>query len=99
MKKLIAIVTVILSVNSFAASFVGTTLLPTQSLALSSVSTAGNVQKEAAQVINDSQELIQSGKMSAFLNQKIKDIQSQDSSVSDQDALDALISVSEQILK
>ena len=99
MKKLIAIATLALSVNAFSASFVGTTLLPTQSLALSSVSTSGNVQKEAAQVLNDSQELIQSGKMSAFLSQKIKDIQAQDSSVSDSEALDALLSVSEQILK
>ena len=99
MKKLIAVATLALSLNSFAASFVGTTLLPTQSLALSSVSTSGGMQKEAAQVINDSQELIQSGKMSAFLSQKIKDIQAQDASVSDQDALDALISVSEHILK
>jgi hypothetical protein len=95
MKKLIAIATLALSVNAFSASFVGTTLLPTQSLALSSVSTS----KEAAQVINDSQELIQSGKMTAFLGQKIKDIQAQDSSVSDSEALDALLSVSEHILK
>jgi hypothetical protein len=99
MKKLIAIATLVLSVNAFSASFVGTTLLPTQSLALLSVSTSGNVQKEAAQVINDSQELIQSGKMTAFLGQKIKDIQGQDSTVSDSEALDALLSVSENILK
>ncbi|MDD4972785.1 MAG: hypothetical protein PHY93_00460 [Bacteriovorax sp.] len=99
MKKLIAIATLALSLNAFSASFVGTTLLPTQSLALSSISTSGNVQKEAAQVINDSQELIQSGKMTAFLGQKIKDIQAQDSAVSDSDALDALLSVSDQILK
>lgn len=98
MKKLIAIATLALSVNAFSASFVGTTLLPTQSLALSSVSTSGNVQKEAAQVINDSQELIQSGKMTAFLSEKIKNIQAQDAAVSDSEALDALISVSEQIL-
>jgi hypothetical protein len=97
MKKLIAIATLALSVNAFSASFVGTTLLPTQSL--TSVSTSGNVQNEAAQVINDSQELIQSGKMTAFLGQKIKDIQAQDSSVSDSEALDALLSVSEHILK
>lgn len=99
MKKFIAIATLALSLNTFSASFVGTTLLPTQLLALSSVSTSGNVQKEAAQVINDSQELIQSGKMTAFLGQKIKDIQAQDSSVSDSEALDALLSVSDQILK
>lgn len=99
MKKFIAAATLLLSLNTFAASFVGTTLLPTQSLALSSVSISGNAQKEAAQVINDSQDLIQSGNMTAFLSQKIRDIQAQDSSVSDQEALDALISVSEQILK
>lgn len=98
MKKFIAIATLALSVNAFSASFVGTTLIPTQSLALSSVSTSGNIQKEAAQVVNDSQELIQSGKMTAFLSQKIKDIQASDSSVSDSEALDALLSVSEQIL-
>lgn len=99
MKKLITIVTLAISVNAFSASFVGTTLLPTQSLALSSVSTAGGLQKEAAQVINDSQELLASGTMSAFLSQKISDIQASDASISNTEALDALIRVSEHILK
>ncbi|MFA6237689.1 MAG: hypothetical protein WC635_10215 [Bacteriovorax sp.] len=99
MKKLFAITLFSLSLNVFSASIVGTTLLPTQTLALSSVSTAGDVHKEANQVINDSQELIQSGKMSAFLAQKIQEIRSLDSTVSDSEALDALISVSEMILK
>lgn len=99
MKKFIAFATLALSVNAFSASFIGTTLLPTQLLAISSVATSGNPQKEAAQVINDSQEYIQSGNITAFLAQKISDIQAQDSSVSESESVDALISVSEQILK
>ncbi len=99
MKKLIAVMALALSVNTFAASFVGTTLIPSESLALSSAASSGNPKQEAALIINDSQEYMQSGIMTSFLTQKIKDIQAQDSSVSDQDALDALVSVSEQILK
>lgn len=99
MKKLIALTVLTLSVNTFAASFVGTTLLPTESLALTTAASSGNPQKQAALIINDTQEYMQSGVMTPFLSQKIKDIQAQDSSVSDQEALDALVSVSEQILR
>lgn len=99
MKRLIVLAILALSSNAFSASFVGTTLLPIQLSALSSLSTAGAPLKEAAQVINDSQDLLQSGIKSAFLAQKISDVQAQDESISESEALDLLISVSEQLLK
>jgi hypothetical protein len=76
-----------------------TSLLPSQSIGLSSASLIGNNGKiEAEQVIRDSQDLAQTGELSVFLNQKIKELQSQDNSLSEQDALDQLIAVSEAIL-
>lgn len=54
--------------------------------------------KEALQVLNDGQNYIQSGKMSAFLAEKIKNIQSVNVELSDEEALDALIQDAESIL-
>lgn len=99
MKKMIALGLVLLSVNTFAASFVGTTLLPTQMLAATSLSSSGNLEKEANQVINDVQEYQASGKISAFLATKISSIQRADQSVSESDAIDALVAVSLEALK
>lgn len=99
MKKMIVALGLMLSLNTFAASLVWTVLEPTAWMALSSLSTSENLEKEAAKVVNDSQLMLQGGKITAFLNQKIKDIQAMDPAVSDAEALDALLEVSEQILK
>lgn len=55
--------------------------------------------KEAAQVLDDSQNYIQSGEMSAFLSGKIKNVQAIHTEMSDEEALDALIQDAELILK
>ena len=54
--------------------------------------------KEAAQVVADTQDYLQSGELSAFLAEKIKFIQVEDKSVSEQEALDALNAASLEIL-
>lgn len=47
--------------------------------------------QEAAQVINDSQEYLQSGTLSVLLNQKINEIQENDQDLSLEDALDLIV--------
>jgi hypothetical protein len=67
---------------------------------LSSATTSGSLpQKQAQMLLNDVQDLIQDGKMSAFLNQKIKDIQALHKDASESDALDMLINEAEAVLK
>lgn len=78
--------------NSFAESSLGTSFTP----ALTTLSLSAQ-QKAAKQIMNDAQELMQDGKMSAFLEQSIKDIQVQNA-VSEGEALDLLISQSQEIL-
>lgn len=55
--------------------------------------------KEATQVLEDSQNYIQSGEMSAFLSGKVRDVQAAYSEMSEGEALDALIQDAELILK
>lgn len=55
--------------------------------------------KEATQVLEDGQSYIQSGEMSAFLSGKVRDVQAVYTEMSDGEALDALISDAELILK
>lgn len=100
MKKLIAISILALSFNAFSTSIVGTVTSATESIIASLLATSsGSVHKEAAQLINDAQEFIQSGNMTPFLSQKIKLVESLDSGMSDLEALDALISASEKLLQ
>lgn len=94
LKKIITLSLLIISLNAF--SFESTML---SYLGLLSFSSPGAFDKQAAQIINDSQELLQTGKMTVFLSEKIKAIQAQDNSLSDSEALDILIDVSENFLK
>jgi hypothetical protein len=55
--------------------------------------------KEAVQVIADAQDYMQSGKVSTFLGQKIKEIQTSDSSLSAEEALDVLTASAAVFLK
>ncbi|MBC7714913.1 MAG: hypothetical protein H7177_16315 [Rhizobacter sp.] len=100
MKTTIALLSLVISANVFAYSLADSTVLTTASPMLSSATTSGTLpQKQAQQVINDAQDLIQDGKMSAFLNQKIKEIQAVHADASEADALDLLINQAESVLK
>lgn len=56
---------------------------------------------QAAQVVNDSQDYFQTGKLSVFLSEKIKNVQAvnEQNNISEQDALDILIYASVETLK
>lgn len=55
--------------------------------------------KEAVQVIADAQDYIQSGKISSFLGQKIKEVQASDTSLSAEEVLDVLTASAAEVLK
>lgn len=104
MKTTIAILSLIISANIFASdiaySVADSSVLISAGPMLSSATTSGTLpDKQAAMVLNDAQDLIQGGKMSAFLNQKIKDVQESNAGASEAEALDLLIEMAESILK
>jgi hypothetical protein len=115
MKMLIIMVTLVTSLTSFTASAnevsSKVTMLPIASILgpfissyYAGLTTSGKecdvmVCKEANQVVQDTLGYLQNGELSVYLNQKIKDIQSLDSSLSEVEALEILVSRSVEILK
>lgn len=101
MKTTIALLSLVLSANVFAYSVADSTVISLASPFLLSASSSGAYDdfKQAAMVLNDAQELIQNGRMSVFLNQKIKEVQAVHAEASEADALDLLINEAESILK
>lgn len=99
MKSFIAVFALVVSANSFAYSTVDSSVLTIASPFLSSATTSGSLPKaEANKVINDAQELMQSGKPSEFLSAKIKLVQDSDASISEMEAVEVLIDHAEAIL-
>jgi hypothetical protein len=93
MKGLLIASALILSTSSaFAIQITGaTTLAPT-------LSTSVEKKILADAIVNDTQEFIQTGKMSALLAQKVSELKEIESSLSTEDALDALIDSAAEIL-
>jgi hypothetical protein len=96
MKTLMTIAMLTLSLNAFSASTAATSIVSGTGSFLSSEEMA---KKEAAQVIVDSEEANQTGKVTEFLAEKIRNVQGNDESLSEKDALDLLVSESLSILK
>lgn len=80
MKLIIVGLFVLISSQTFAASF-----------ALSSFISSGNICKEATETINDTQDFIQSGILSAALEQKLNDVKAENANLSTEEALDLLV--------
>lgn len=113
MKKLFIMMTLMTSISSFnagAGEVVGMVLGGGTVLVSAVASTSGvltslglecnfMVCKEANQVIEDTQIYSQTGELSVFLNQKIKDVQTLNNEFSEEEALDLLVSNSLAILK
>lgn len=99
MKTTIALLTIVLSANVMAYSITDSTVLTSATPLLSSATTSGGfAEKQAALVLNDSQEFFQSGKLSAFLAQKVSEVQSEVSDASVEEAVDLLVNEAESIL-
>lgn len=100
MKFTIAMLSLVISANVFAYSITDSTVLTSASPLLSSATTSGGLEKAQANIVlNDAQELMQSGRMSAFLSQKIKDAQEINTGASEAEALEMLINEAEAILR
>lgn len=100
MKMTIAILSLVVSANVFAYSLADSTALTTALPLVSSLASSGGLQKaEAAGILNDAQEYMQSGRVSAFLAQKITETQALHAGASEVEALDMLINDAEAILK
>jgi hypothetical protein len=99
MKTATALLSLTLTMNVFAASLQDATLvtsiLPYGSTAISST---GIPKLQAAIILNDAQEVMQSGQVSTFLAQKIKDAQILDESLSESEALEVVIAEAKAIL-
>ncbi len=92
MKASIALLTLVLSSNVMAYSITDSTVLTSATPLLSSATTSGGLaQKQAALVLNDSQEFFQSGRLSSFLAQKVSEVQAEISDASVEEAVDLLV--------
>ena len=100
MKITIAMLSLILSANVFANAVSSNSLILTSSApSLSSASTVASNQKvQAEAVINDAQDMLQTGEVSLFLSQKIQETQALNLDLSEADALDILIESAYSIL-
>lgn len=104
MKSLIAIL--VFSVSASAFSFDGSMNLPAPTLitsspltliAVTSDASGLRLKADAVAILNDSQELMQSGAMSVSLHEKIKSVQ-EEAQVSESEALDMLIAFAEEVI-
>lgn len=99
MKFAIAMLSLAITANVFAYSITDSTVLTSVSPLLSSATTSGGLQKaQANAVINDAQEMLQTGETSSFLSSKIRETQDLNAGISDSEALDILINSAQEIL-
>lgn len=99
MKILAAVLALTISTGVMAHGFqLNVSGLTTFSTIDSTAQTSGNVYK-AQVLLNDTQEAMQSGKISVFLAQQIKEVQSVDSEVSEFEAIEILAAEATEILK
>jgi len=99
MKFTIAMLSLVISANVFAYSITDSSVLTSVSPILSSATTSGGIQKaQANAVLNDAQEMLQSGEVSSFLSQKIQETQELNAGASESDALEILIHSAQEIL-
>lgn len=96
MKFTIAMFSLIISANLFAYSVTDLSAITSISPLLSSATTSGGKQKlQADAILNDAQEMLQSGQISIYLFQKIKETQNINRGISESEALDILIEASQ----
>lgn len=99
MKFTIAMLSLVITANVFAYSVTDISALTSISPLLSSATTSGGMQKiQADAVLNDAQEMLQTGEASLFLSQKIKETQDLNAGVSEIEALDILIESAQEVL-
>ena len=99
MKSTIALLCLALSVNVFALESLRLSLAMTTTPTLFPATTSEVVKKvQAEAIVNDTQAMLQTGKVSVFLSQNIQDLQAQNKGLSETEALDVLIEAAQMIL-
>jgi hypothetical protein len=98
MKTAILLLTLALSANSFALEITSDHSFTTFRGVEGTVGGVKSLKMEAAKVNNDIQAMVLNGEISDFLNQKIKSIQSDDTNISNSEALDILADEAASIL-
>lgn len=99
MKVSIAILSLVLSANVMAYSIVDSSVLTSATPLLTTATTSGGLaDKQAALILNDSQEFFQSGRLSSFLAQKVSEVQAEISDASVEEAVDLLVNEAVSIL-
>lgn len=107
MKALILALTITASFNVMAAKIIQAPFATTAATTMGLGTTSSGADcmlglskcKEAVQILDESQEYFQNGNMPLFLSQKVKQLQIENESLSDEQAVDELISISLEILK
>jgi hypothetical protein len=98
MKKIMMIITVAVSLCSFSANAMSSAYYSMMSSYMQGCK-QNRTCKEAVRVIEDTNAYLQSGEMSALLTEKVKEVQETNNLLSEQDALDDLISISLEVIK
>lgn len=92
-------ISLIISTNTFAYSAADSSVLTSASPLLSSAITSGSIEEaQANTILNDAQEMLQTGEVSSLLAQKIKETQNLNKNISVAEALDILIESAESTL-
>lgn len=92
MKKLLTTLLVLSTISAHAMQLSGVSALG------SFFSSGGNICKEAVQVVEDVNAFNSTGELSVFLSAKIEAVKTANPDLSDAEAVDLLVSASEQII-
>ena len=98
MKLTIAMLTLVLSANVFAASVLPYSVWGLSTTATVWITSTTDFKVQAAAILNDSQEMLNTGNASLFLSQKIQETQSLNEGISEAEALDILIESAQSVL-
>lgn len=99
MKFTIALLALVISANVTAKAVGHATAITSVIPMLSSSAVSGGLPKlQANAILEDTQEMLQTGTASAFLSQKIRETQALNNDISEEEALDILIESAQEIL-
>ncbi|MBY0413667.1 MAG: hypothetical protein K2Q18_05860 [Bdellovibrionales bacterium] len=98
MKSVIALISVVISSNAFSYSATDASVLTSASPLLTTAVTSGGSPEKQAVLILDAVQELELGKISPFLNQKIKEFQARHPDQSVADAIDSLVDEAQTIL-
>ena len=97
MKSTIVMLSLVFSVNAFASTL-APTIWTSVTAGIAGVVVTSNAKVQSLAVLNDAQEMLNTGRTSLFLSQKIQETQDLNEDLSEVEALDILIESAQNIL-